>query len=183
MLTKFKQKIYTSVDENDIAFCYIYLKRFNPVLGREITYRVDFDLVDRPMVESLRWHMHDGGYVFSPITLNGFPTKSVYMHRQCAQEMLTLEKNVVDHIDFIRTNNRRHNLRATTLSENSSNKSLKCPFGLDYIQAIHVGKYEAYVPRKEDGRGSILLGVFSTREEAINAQKEYIKTSLSPLTN
>ena len=77
-----KDLIYFGIDENEVAFCYFYLSKFNPKLGREITYRVDFDVIDRPMVELMDWYIHDRGYVFSPLTVNGEVKTSIYMHRQ-----------------------------------------------------------------------------------------------------
>lgn len=172
-----KDLIYFGVDHNDVAFCYFYLTKYNAKLGREITYRVDFDVIDRPMVELMDWYIHDRGYVFSPLTVNGEVKTTIYMHRQCAQGQLTEELNVVDHIDYIKTNNRRSNLRATTLAENTRNQPLRCPFGWEYIQPIHIGKYEAYAPNNEGG-AAILLGTFKTREEAVECQKEHIKKLL-----
>lgn len=173
MLKKNTQQIHTAVDDNDVVFCYLWLNYYHPVLKRDIAYRVDFDLIDRPMVELMSWYIHDHGYVMSPISLPGLKKRTVYMHRQCAQEKLSEDYNVVDHIDWIKTNNRRSNLRATDYKGNSENTPPKCPFGRDYIQAIHVGRYEAYIP-VEDGF-SELLGVFETREACIEAQNEYLK--------
>lgn len=173
MLKKITQQIHTAVDDNDVVFCYLWLNYYHPVLKRDIAYRVDFDVIDRPMVELMSWYIHDHGYVMSPISLPGLKKRTVYMHRQCAQEKLSEDYNVVDHIDWIKTNNRRSNLRATDYKGNSENIPPKCPFGRDYVQAIHVGRYEAYIP-VEDGF-SELLGVFETREACIEAQNEYLK--------
>lgn len=172
-----EKTIHFEIDNNDVAFCYFYLTKYNVTLGHEITYRVDFDLIDLPMVKLFDWYIHDRGYVFSPLQVNGVTVKTIYMHRQCIESQLTKEENVVDHIDYIKTNNRRSNLRPTTLAENTRNQPLRCPFGWEYIQPIHVGKYEAYAPNNEGG-AAILLGTFKTREEAVECQKEHIKKLL-----
>ena len=178
-----KDLIFFGIDENEVAFCYFYLTKFIPKLGREITYRVDFDVADRPMVELKDWYVHDRGYIFSPLRVNGVPVKSIYMHRQCAQDKLTKECDVVDHIDYIKTNNRRNNLRATTLAENTKNQPPRSPFGWEYVQPIHVGKYEAYAPSDAEGEAAILLGTFKTREDAIRCQNQYIKRKLESEVN
>ena len=175
-MKKIKQKIYTAVDQNDILFCYIWLEKFHPILKHTIKYRVDFDLEDRVFVESQRWHIHDWGYAFFPVSLAGFPKKSIYMHRQIIQKELSEQLEYgfyeVDHIDWNKLNNRRSNLRVTNRKGNMENKPNKCPYGRHYIQTIHSNLYYAYAP-SEDDAPAIFLGEFPTRAEAIDEQLRY----------
>lgn len=172
-MRKSKQKIHIEVDENDIAFCYLWLEKYHPVLKLKIKYRVDFDFEDKAFVESQCWFIHDWGYAFFPISLNGMPVKSIYMHRQIAQHLLQDEQMLdeVDHLDWNKLNNRRKNLRIVNRQENMNNMPPKCPFGRHYIQTIHSNLYYAYAPNGEEP--AIFLGEFPSRSEAIQAQLTY----------
>lgn len=177
MRKKKDQKIYYDVDDNEIAYCYMWLERYHPVLKRVIEYRVDFDFEDLPFIRSQRWFIHDWGYAFFPLQINGVTVKSIYMHRQIAQNLL--EKDMVldevDHIDWNKLNNRRRNLRSSNRKENMNNMPPKSIFGRHYIQTIHSGLYQAFAPSDDPELPAIFLGEFPTREEAIECQKEYIK--------
>lgn len=173
-----EQEVFYDIDDNDIVFCYIYLDRYHPILKRVITYRVDFDFEDLAFVKSHRWFIHDWGYAFFPLQINGVTVKSIYMHRQIAQHLLEEDEvlNEVDHKDWNKLNNRRSNLRAVDRKENMNNMPPKSPFGRHYIQTIHSKLYHAYAPNESDDLPAILLGGFGSREEAIEAQKKYIET-------
>ena len=178
MIKKSKeQKIYYDVDDNDIAFCYMWLEKFHPILKRTIKYRVDFDFEDLAFIRSQRWFIHDWGYVFFPLQANGVTVKSIYMHRQIAQTLLEEGEvlDEVDHIDWNKLNNRRKNLKPSNRKDNMNNLPPKCPFGRHYIQTIHGELYHAYAPSEEPDLPAIFLGAFKTREKAIEAQRKYIK--------
>ena len=183
-MTKKKQKIHIGVDENDIAFCYIWLEKFHPTLKHLIKYRVDFDFESRPMVECRNWYIHDWGYAFSPILVNGVERKGIYMHRQVVQEQLLEGQakglNEVDHIDWNKLNNRKNNLKVTNRSGNASNKPSRSPFGWEYIQTIHSKLYQAYAPADTPDEPAIFLGEFETRAEAIESQYKF-KEALSQI--
>ena len=171
-----EQEIHYEVDSNDIVFCYIWLERFDPILKRTIKYRVDFDFEDLAFVKSRRWFIHDWGYAFFPLQMNGVTVKSIYMHRQIAQHLLQDDEVLyeVDHKDWNKLNNRRSNLRASNRKENMNNLPPKSIFGRHYIQTIHSDLYHAYAPSNDDELPALFLGEFSTREEAIEAQQKYI---------
>ena len=175
-----EQKIHYDVDDNGVAFCYMWLEKFHPILKRTIKYRVDFDFEDLPFIRSQRWFIHDWGYAFFPLQVDGVTVKSIYMHRQIAQTLLEEGEvlDEVDHKNWNKLNNRRKNLRVVNRQENMNNLPPKCPFGRHYIQTIHDGLYHAYAPSEDDTLPAILLGGFPTREEAIECQKKYINEFL-----
>lgn len=172
-----EQEVFFEVDDNDVMFCCIYLDRYHPILKRIITYRVDFDFEDLAFVKSHRWFIHDWGYAFFPLQINGVTVKSIYMHRQIAQHLIDEDEilDEVDHKDWNKLNNRRSNLRSVDRKGNMNNMPPKSPYGRHYIQTIHSDLYHAYAPNDDD-MPAILLGGFGTREEAIEAQKKYMKS-------
>ena len=172
-----EQKIFYDTDQDGKEYCYMWLEKFHPILKRTIAYRVDFDIDDVDFIKSRRWFIHDWGYAFFPLQINGVTVKSIYMHRQIAQNLLTEGEvlDEVDHKDWCKLNNRRFNLKITDRQGNMNNLPPKCPFGRHYIQTIHSDLYHAYAPNEDDTLPAILLGGFATREEAIECQKKYIK--------
>lgn len=178
MIKKLKeQEVFYEVDSNDVMFCYIWLEKFHPILKRTIKYRVDFDFEDLAFVKSHRWFIHDWGYAFFPLQVNGVTVKTIYMHRQIAQHLLEEGQVLgeVDHKNWNKLNNRRKNLRVVNRRENMNNMPPRSPFGRHYIQVIHDNLYHAYAPSEDDALPSVLLGGFATREEAIEAQQKYIQ--------
>lgn len=178
MIKKSKeQEVFYEVDSNDVMFCYIWLEKFHPILKRTIKYRVDFDFEDLAFVKSHRWFIHDWGYAFFPLQVNGVTVKTIYMHRQIAQHLLEEGQVLgeVDHKNWNKLNNRRKNLRVVNRRENMNNMPPRSPFGRHYIQVIHDNLYHAYAPSEDDTLPAVLLGGFATREEAIEAQQKYIQ--------
>lgn len=170
-----EQRIYHDVDANNKPYCYLWLDKYQEVLKRTITYRVDFDIEDLDFIKSRRWFIHDWGYAFFPLQVNGVTVKSVYMHRQVAQHLLADDEvlNEVDHKDWNKLNNRRDNLRVVDRKANMNNKPPKSPYGRHYIQTIHSELYHAYAPNDDADAPAILIGAYATREDAIQAQFDY----------
>lgn len=168
--TKANQAIFTAKDEAGEEYCYIWLKVLNNKLQRKISYRVDFDSCDRELVASYNWYIHDWTYVMAVVRPQRGTIQTLYLHREIMKDELSNEFNHVDHIDHIKNNNRRSNLRAVNVKGNNNNMPQRSPYGRDYIQAIYPGRYEAYMPL-DDG-SSELIGVYSTRDDAIKAQKK-----------
>ena len=166
--TKANQAIFTAKDEAGEEFCYIWLKVFNNKIQREISYRVDFDLCDRELVANHNWYIHDWAYVMAVIRPGNGVIQTIYMHREIMKDELTEELKHVDHIDHVKNNNRRQNLRVVDIKANNNNMPQRALYGRDFIQVIHPGRYEAYIPTDD---GSELIGVYETRIEAIESQK------------
>lgn len=166
--TKANQAIFTAKDEAGEEYCYIWLKVFNNKLQREISYRIDFDACDRELVASHNWYIHDWAYVMTVVRPGNGLIQTIYMHREMMKDELTEELKHVDHIDHVKNNNRRCNLRAVDVKANNNNMPQRSPYGREFIQVIHPRRYEAYMPTDD---GSELIGVYETRIEAIESQK------------
>lgn len=78
----------------------------------------------------------------------------------------------IDHEDHDRSNNRIGNLRDATPQMNSKNRGLRSDSTSGYVgvsQIKKTGRWRAYFHRP--GQKQVLLGVFGTKEEAIEARK------------
>lgn len=121
-----------------------------------------FDKEDYEFVSNNYWHFSKDGYVRS--------TKKGRLHR-CLMKDELRDKLQVDHINRIKTDNRRSNLRVVTNKQNSHNKSL-----LDSNKSGHTGviwrkdnkKWRAFIFRDK----FICLGQYDDLDEAINARKK-----------
>ena len=95
--------------------------------------------------------------------------KYVLLHRfitKCPND------KIIDHVNRNPLDNRKCNLRICTQFENCQNKEKKVnnlPIGVGYHKAT--GKYRAYINK---GETQISLGYYKTKEDAIEARKEYV---------
>jgi len=74
-------------------------------------------LGDIPLVAAHRWRKHRGGYVGTKVG-----GRAVIMHRMLMSAPAHLE---VDHVDGVRHNNQRENLRLVTKKEQAQNKKVR----------------------------------------------------------
>lgn len=80
-----------------------------------------FDEKDQSLVDAYSWYRHRGGYISGTLRGKGARmAKTVYMHRLFMQPP---EGLTVDHINGIRTDNRRCNLRCVPYSLNNLNQN------------------------------------------------------------
>lgn len=78
----------------------------------------------------------------------------------------------IDHEDHDRSNNRLNNLRDATSQMNSKNRGLRSDSTSGFVgvsQIRKTGRWRAYF--HAPGQKQILLGVFATKEEAVEARK------------
>ena len=123
------------------------------------------DDADYPWLSHWKWKRHRNGYACR----TGYKNKKyilVLMHRQIMEPPYGLE---VDHINRNKLDNRRVNLRCVTRSENNFNR----PAQSNNRSGGHKGVC------LDRGRmlwkaayGKVLLGRFSTFDEAVNARRE-----------
>lgn len=121
------------------------------------------DLEDWEYLKEYYWYLDGNGY---PIT-SCKEKKKLFMHKMIMREDIS---EVVDHINRNKLDNRKENLRYTTIVVNAQNRSLQ-----SNNKSGHVGVYKvknhwvawigAYCKR-------IYLGSFKTKEEAIKAREE-----------
>lgn len=80
-----------------------------------------YDIEDKELVESYCWRKDTDGYAVTRDPITG---KTLRMHRLILSRLIELsDDDVVDHINNITSDNRRHNLRKCTFSENARNKT------------------------------------------------------------
>lgn len=142
------------MDEDDSDYAYPYYKGY---ITKDKYFKCS--LIDREIVEDYTWHIDSSGYVATKIN-----NKNVYMHNLLVREIL------VDHINKIRTDNRRCNLRKCTSQENNRNRSkaknnTSGIIGVSWKQKSN--KWRAYIVI--DGRQKH-LGEYSVKEHAIKAR-------------
>ncbi|AJA41418.1 HNH endonuclease [Geobacillus virus E3] len=122
-----------------------------------------FDKEDYELIKNHSWYKNEEGYLLSRI--NG---KLVRMHRY----ILNAPKGKdVDHINHVRHDNRKSNLRIVTRSQNNMNKGLQSNStsgykGVNFCKDRN--KWKAVI--KINGK-NIHLGYFNNKEDAIKARK------------
>lgn len=120
-----------------------------------------FDLDDYELIRTYRWHIDDSGYVSS-----GESNKKIRMHKLILENLLGLdyfkeEQLVCDHINRIKNDNRKRNLRIVTSSVNGNNKEVVDQGGVSY--SIYHQKWIAYI-NYENTRYH--LGYFKNEKQA-----------------
>lgn len=127
-----------------------------------------FDLEDYDKIKNYRWYKHNRGYVCAdlPNDKNG-KRRHILMHVLLMGKKTGLD---IDHINGIKTDNRKHNLRFITRSQNIFNK--QSPHGNNDITGVHFDKtrkkWMAYI---NYDKKRVYLGRFESKEEAISARK------------
>lgn len=124
----------------------------------------DFDLVSQ-----WYWHLSVGGYAARTVDLVGQPKHTIFMHNlitSCPKDKVT------DHIDGLRLNNCRSNLRICETYQNHFNIAVRYNNKSGY-------KGVSWRPSKNKWRVRICvrgkdysLGHFSNKEDAIKAYRE-----------
>lgn len=119
---------------------------------------------DLPIISPIAWTLDARGYVVGRPEGHG---SSITMHRLL---IFGLEKGggSTDHLNRIRTDNRRENLRKCTTAENSRNTGLakNNTSGFKGVKKTAEGRWKARITRD---RKEIHLGHFDTKEEAAAA--------------
>lgn len=134
--------------------------KLSGVRGKGMVALVDDE--DYQRLSEFRWNLHSAGYAVSGIKISGKKI-CLYMHRM----VMDNPKNVVDHINFDKLDNRKINLRECTQQENCWNSS---PVGGRAFKGVSLDKrnkkWKSYI-RSEDRQ--VFLGYFKTEEEAAKA--------------
>ena len=78
------------------------------------------DVGDFEFLSQWKWHL-TGGYVSRTATIKGNLKRQIYLHRVINQTMLGFD---TDHINGNKLDNRRHNLRTATRSQNLAHSKL-----------------------------------------------------------
>jgi hypothetical protein len=118
------------------------------------------DLSDKPIIDAWprTWRINDSGYVVS-LKRTLAENSTVRLHRL----LLGFPESPIDHINGIKTDNRRSNLRLCTDSQNLANRGC-IPHGCKYKGVtVHKKKYGAQI---WCGGVRYWLGVFDTEDDA-----------------
>ena len=132
---------------------YIILK----VESKGYIYDCLIDKEDYEKIKEYKWHLNKFGYIIT----NSKKQNGKRIHRM----IMNYEgKNVIDHINHNRMDNRKCNLRICNLAENSWNRKSK---GYYYIKKEN--RWSASIMK--NGK-YIYLGYFKTEEEAKEARRQ-----------
>ena len=122
-----------------------------------------FDEDDYDLIKDYCWYLDGRGYVLARADKN----KNIRFHRLILH---VEEDEIVDHINRIKHDNRKNNLRKCTQSENTRNKSIRKNnktgiTGVGFNKQLNKWTAEISV-----NYNRMYLGIFSTKEEAAEAR-------------
>lgn len=128
-----------------------------------------FDLDDYEKISKYSWNYDKKGYLISPFN-SGKTRSTIKQHRVimcCSDSSLQ-----VDHINGIKHDNRKQNLRIVTNQQNHMNKGVSKnnssgTVGVSFSK--HKGKWRAYITLNDKQKS---LGYYYKKEDAIKARKE-----------
>lgn len=121
-----------------------------------------FSLEDYEKIKDHSWYISNNGYVQTRIG-----NKIVGMHRLV---MDAPDGMCVDHIDHNTLNNRRENLRVCTIQENNFNQLTRSDSISGRLGVVQCGN--KWLAQIGYNKKRIDLGIFSNKEDAINARIE-----------
>ena len=142
-------------------------------IGKTKFLLFDFALVDDEDFDFLnkwRWHTDNKGYVVRRVRVGG-KKLVVYMHREI---MKTPSGMVTDHINGLRNDNRKDNLRVCTDAENKRNRGKTMNNSSGFKGVYWQKQIGRWYSRIMVDNKDIYLGTFDTPELA---SKAYIKAS------
>lgn len=149
---------------------FLFRKMEMKILSKGVEHTVLYDNEDHELVSKYHWWMSSNGYVKG--YLKTFPctkAKNVLMHRVIL-DILNEPEIHGDHINRVRTDNRRQNLRKATRSQNNKNVTT---WGESKFIGVFLRKNKnrtTYYSKIKIGDGLVKrLGTFSSEEDAAYA--------------
>lgn len=131
-----------------------------------------FDLEDYDLIKDYCWHVNDGGYMLTN-TYNG-ETKErgqIRMHRLICN-CVNNEEIVIDHINHNQVDNRKCNLRITTMKGNMKNQKLNIRNTSGTTGVVLDKRRNRWVAQiAVNGKNKYIMSS-SNKEDAINARKD-----------
>lgn len=139
---------------------------------------VIIDDTDYDIIKNYTWNIDSLGYVRTDRRING-KKKCIRMHRLILG--IDSKDQLVDHVNRVRTDNRRCNLRLCTKQQNSQNTSKKKNASSKYlgVYVINDGRKKKWCARCQ----GVLLGKFYTEEEAAISYDNYAKVVYGNFVN
>lgn len=155
-----KHKTITNrVNLTDYTYGVLYTTK-----GEEIL----FDKEDYEKIKNVCWGKNKGGYAYG--SLRDDPQhKSVFMHRiviDCPKGLF------VDHINGIKTDNRKENLRIVTMAQNEMNKGTRKDSSSGCKGVTWNKKSKKWLARISVDKVRYCLGYFDKFEDAVQARRE-----------
>ncbi|MFW9970261.1 MAG: HNH endonuclease [Candidatus Odinarchaeota archaeon] len=131
-----------------------------------------FDFEDYETIKDYCWSINKLGYLLAKRRDN--PKRTIYMHRMLMKDELAKHKKKlqVDHIDNIKVNNRRNNLRLATAQQNRCNRRKIKSNTSGVIGVSWKEKDKKWHAALQVNRKRKYLGCYDTKEEAIIARIE-----------
>lgn len=124
-----------------------------------------FDLEDYDKIKNYSWYINSGGYVQSHLPMrNDF----ILQHRII---MNPNEGNIIDHINHLKFDNRKCNLRECGMSQNAMNKK-NTNKSSGYTGVSWQDNMNAWRARIKYNNKEFTLGYFDSIENAIKIRKE-----------
>lgn len=123
------------------------------------------DLEDYNKVKDYCWHVNKRGYVVAN-SRNG-SNRVVWMHRIITNAS---DRDIVDHINWNRQDNRKSNLRIATKSQNNINIKKRSNNTSGYTGVSRIKRTGKYRSSISIGGNKYYLGDYDTLEEAVNAR-------------
>lgn len=119
-----------------------------------------FDLEDYNKIYKYTWYLDKEGYIIT----NSSGNEYYLMHRLI---MGAKDEFDIDHINHKKNDNRKRNLREVTTQQNCSNRKITNKYGINGISKMN-DKWWSCIGFDNN---LIHLGVFNTKEDAIDARK------------
>ena len=126
------------------------------IYNRKDNREIICDATDYDIVSQHTWYLTSHGYARTDIKCATGKYKMLYLHRLLMNPPADMD---IDHINGIRHDNRRSNLRIVTTSENIQNQKL----AKGYYWNKNAGKYKAQINLNKKG---IHIGYYNTEIEA-----------------
>ncbi len=131
----------------------------------------DFDFVNQ-----YKWHLHPLGYAITNVGVS-----KVLMHRLILG--LTDPRIETDHINHVKLDNRRENIRACSHAENRRNCAPKNRCGYLGVSILRCKKRILYTARIRDGHETLYLGSYTTIEDAARSYDSAAKQKYGKFAN
>lgn len=121
-----------------------------------------FDTEDYDIIKNYYWSLDKDGYVINR-------NNGIRMHRLITKCPSNLK---VDHINHCKNDNRKHNLRICSASQNNMNKSLQSNNTSGVTGIIWLKRENKWRAAIKINGKTIIVGEYKKKQDAINARKE-----------
>lgn len=125
-----------------------------------------FDIEDLPIIKSRNWYKDKDGYLASSYLYAGRRRFTMF-HRII---MRAEPQQCVDHINRNRADNRKHNLRCCTRTENSQNRGLRSTNSSGVTGVYYDKRRHKWAANIIHNKKRFFIGRFDTKEDAIKAR-------------